>query len=63
MLIEIHLHDGLVIQETVASYDENAILTDLNSSATGQMIAFGKTILNKHVIKLIRPIAQEEPVA
>jgi hypothetical protein len=57
MLIEIRTHDGLVIQEEVESYDENVVANQLNGGENNvSMVVFGKTVLNRHNVKMVRPV-------
>lgn len=64
MLIEIRTHDGLVIQEEVVSYDENEVASQLNGEGSNvNMVVFGKAVLNRHNVKMIRPVeVAPEPV-
>lgn len=66
MLIEIRTHDGLVIQEEIANYDENEVAAKLNgdNNTNGQvMVVFGKTVLSRHNVRMVRPVETiEEPI-
>lgn len=57
--IEILCHDDKVIVADVANYNAEDLAEKINSHQI-QVLAVGETIINKNIIKTIKPIEEQE---